>query len=211
METAPQVIGYTRVSTEEQEDGAGLDAQAFAIHAAAVQRGWTVEIVQEVVSGRKGLQQRPVLAGVLARLRKGDVLVVAKGDRLARSLMTLSRLLEDSDSRGWSLVALDLGVDTSTPAGRLAIQVIGAAAEYESRMIGARTREAMAVHKANGATFGCPRRTDTATRRRIRDTRAQGWTLQRIADALNRDEIPTPQGGATWRPSSVRAAALAAV
>ncbi len=211
METAPQVIGYTRVSTEEQEEGAGLDAQAFTIRTAATQRGWNVEIVQEVVSGRKGLQQRPVLAGVLARLRKGDVLVVAKGDRLARSLMTLSRLLEDSDARGWSLVALDLGVDTSTPAGRLAIQVIGAAAEYESRMIGARTREAMAVHKANGATFGCPRRTDTATRRRIRDTRAQGWTLQRIADALNRDEIPTPQGGATWRPSSVRAAALAGV
>lgn len=211
METAPQVIGYTRVSTEEQEDGAGLDAQAFAIQSAAVQRGWTVEIVQEVVSGRKGLQQRPVLAGVLARLRKGDVLVVAKGDRLARSLMTLSRLLEDSDSRGWSLVALDLGVDTSTPAGRLAIQVIGAAAEYESRMIGARTREAMAVHKANGATFGCPRRTDTATRQRVRDARSQGWTWQRIADALNRDDIPTPQSGATWRPSSVRAVALAAV
>ncbi len=98
-----------------------------------------------------------------------------------------------------------------TRLGRIPLQVIGAAAEYESRMIGARTREAMAVHKANGATFGCPRRTDTATRRRIRDTRAQGWTLQRIANALNRDNIPTPQGGATWRPSSVRAAALAAV
>jgi len=211
METAPQVIGYTRVSTEDQEDGAGLDAQAFAIRTAATQRGWDVEIVQEVVSGRKGLHQRPVLSGVLARLRKGDVLVVAKGDRLARSLMTLSRLLEDSDSRGWSLIALDLGVDTSTPAGRLAIQVIGAAAEYESRMIGARTREAMAVHKANGATFGCPRRVDGDTRQRIRAVRAQGWTLQRIANALNRDNIPTPQGGATWRPSSVRAAVLASV
>ncbi len=69
----------------------------------------------------------------------------------------------------------------------------------------------MAVHKANGATFGCPKRTDGDTRQCIRDVRAQGWTLQRIADALNRDDIPTPQGGATWRPSSVRAAALAAV
>ncbi len=211
MDTTPQVIGYTRVSTEEQEDGAGLDAQAFAIHAAAVQRGWDVEIVQEVVSGRKGLQQRPVLTGVLARLRKGDVLVVAKGDRLARSLMTLSRLLEDSDSRGWSLVALDLGVDTSTPAGRLAIQVIGAAAEYESRMIGARTREAMAVHKANGATFGNPVQLDGDTRRRIRDVRAQGVSWHRIAEALNRDGVPLPRGGAKWWASSVRAAALANV
>ncbi len=84
-----------------------------------------------------------MLATIICRY----VLVVAKGDRLARSLMTLSRLLEDSDARGWSLVALDLGVDTSTPAGRLAIQVIGAAAEYESRMIGARTR-------GNGRTQG---------------------------------------------------------
>ncbi len=69
----------------------------------------------------------------------------------------------------------------------------------------------MAVHKANGATFGCPRRLDGDTRQRIRGVRAQGWTLQRIADALNRDAIPTPQGGALWRPSSVRAAALTAV
>ncbi len=211
MDTTPKVIGYTRVSTEGQEDGVGLTAQADAIRLEATRRGWDVEIVQEVVSGGKALAQRPVLEAVLAALGAGDILVVAKGDRLARSLLVLAGLLEDSDKRGWSLVALDLGVDTSTPAGRLVIQMLGAAAEYERRLIGARTREALAVKRAQGVRLGKPSRVDADARRRIRDTRAQGWTWQRIADALNRDGATTGHGGATWRPSSVRAAALAAV
>ncbi len=144
-------------------------------------------------------------------LGAGDILVVAKGDRLARSVLVLAGLLEDSNRRGWSLVALDLGVDTSTPAGRLVIQTLGAAAEYERRMIGARTREALAAKRAQAVRLGKPSRVDAAARRRIRDVRAQGWTWQRIADALNRDGVTTGHGGATWRPSSVRAAALAAV
>lgn len=208
--TTPKVIGYTRVSTDAQEDGAGLEAQAEAIRAEAARRGWDVEVVQEIASGGKAVSARPVLSDVLGRLGRGDVLVVAKGDRLARSLLVLAGLLEDSDKRGWSLVALDLGVDTSTPAGRLVIQTLGAAAEYERRMIGARTREALAVKRSQGIRLGKPSRVDSTTRRRIRDVRAQGWTWQRIADALNRDGIATGHGGATWRPSSVRAAALAA-
>lgn len=210
MDTTPKVIGYTRVSTDGQEDGAGLEAQAEAIRAEAARRGWSVEIVQEIASGGKAVTQRPVLSEVLERLGAGDVLVVAKGDRLARSLLVLAGLLEDSDRRGWSLVALDLGVDTSTPAGRLVIHTLGAAAEYERRMIGTRTREALAVKKAQGVRLGKPSRVSSDTRRRIRDTRAQGWTWQRIADALNRDGVTTGHGGTEWRPSSVRAAALAA-
>ncbi len=82
---------------------------------------------------------------------------------------------------GWSLVALALGVDTSTPAGRVVIQTLGAAG-HERRMIGARTRDALAVKRAQGVRLGKPSRAAAAARRRIRDVHAQGWTWQRIAD-----------------------------
>ena len=174
--TAPNTVyGYCRVSTENQEDGTGLEAQTVTIEREAVRRDWeTVELHREVVSGGKGIHQRPVLAAILERIQRGDVLVVAKGDRLARSLLVLSQLLEASDREGWSLVLIDLGVDTSTPAGRLSAQVVGAAAEYERQMIRARTREGLAVKRSQGVRLGRPVEMPATIRAEVVSLRAQG-------------------------------------
>lgn len=206
-ETFPTIYGYCRVSTDAQEDGAGLESQAVAIRQAATVRGWDqLEIATEVVSGGKGLDRRPVLAGILERITRGDVLVVAKGDRLARSLIVLAQLLEDSDRGGWSLVLLDLGVDTSTPAGRLAAQVVGAAAEYERALIRARTREALAVKRSQGVRLGRPVQLCSSIRDRIAELRAEGSTLRVIAATLNAEGVATATGRGEWSTSRVQTA-----
>lgn len=199
------VYGYCRVSTEGQEDGAGLEAQAVAIRTEADRRGWsTLELHSEVVSGGKGLHQRPVLASIMERITRGDVLVVAKGDRLARSLVVLAQLLEASDRDGWSLVLLDLGVDTSTPAGRLSAQVVGAAAEYERQMIRARTRDGLAVKRSQGVRLGRPVLLPVEVRERVVELRSSGLSLQAIADQLTAEGVPTATGRPRWYAATVQ-------
>lgn len=201
----PTVFGYCRVSTDGQEDGAGLEAQAVAIRSAAAARGWEqLELTTEVVSGGKSLKHRPVLASIIDRITRGDVLVVAKGDRLARSLVVLAQLLEDSDRGGWSLVLLDLGVDTSTPAGRLSAQVVGAAAEYERAMIRARTREGLAVKRSQGVRLGRPVSIAADVRERVVSLRSSGMTLQGIAGQLTAEGVPTATGKAVWTTGTVQ-------
>jgi DNA invertase Pin-like site-specific DNA recombinase len=201
------VYGYCRVSTEGQEDGAGLEAQAVDIRREAERRDWsTLELHSEVVSGGKGVHQRPVLAAILERIGRGDVLVVAKGDRLARSLVVLAQLLEASDRDGWSLVLIDLGVDTSTPAGRLSAQVVGAAAEYERQMIRARTRDGLAVKRSQGVRLGRPVKAQPETLERIVHLRGDGLSLKLIAEAMTASGTPTPTGKPVWSTSNVQTA-----
>lgn len=117
-----RVIGYVRVSTEEQSvDGAGLDAQRTAIVAECERRGWElVELVEDAGYSAKDLR-RPGIQRTLARLNAGeaDALLVAKLDRLSRSLIDFAGLMARGQGEGWGLVAMDLGVDTSTPSGEL--------------------------------------------------------------------------------------------
>lgn len=117
-----RVVGYARVSTSEQlQSGAGLEAQHAAIRDEAARRGWLVaRVYQDVASGRS-VADREGLAEALEVVERGDAdaLVVPKLDRLSRSLMDFSVLMERSRKKGWALVALDLGVDTTTPAGAM--------------------------------------------------------------------------------------------
>ena len=201
------VYGYCRVSTEAQEDGAGLEAQALAIQAEASRRGWEqLQIQREVVSGGKRVDQRPVLAAILEQITAGDVLVVAKGDRLARSLVVLAQLLEASDRDGWSLVLLDLGVDTSTPAGRLSAQVVGAAAEYERQMIRARTRDGLAVKRAQGVRLGRPVQMPAEVRAEVVRLRMDGLSFRAIAQTMTEAGHRTASGKAAWTTSHVQTA-----
>ena len=114
-------VGYLRVSTEEQADsGLGLEAQRAVIEAEVARRGWElVEVLVDAGASGKSLSGRPALAEALALVRSGeaDVLVVAKLDRLSRSRLDFAGLMADAQARGWLLVALDLGMDLSTPAG----------------------------------------------------------------------------------------------
>ena len=148
MTAGTRAIGYVRVSTGEQgESGLGLKAQTAAIESACAQRGWElVEMREEVKSGARA-DNRPVLRDVLGALRRGEVdaVVVAKLDRLSRSVVDAGRLLDEARKRGFNIVALDLGLDLSTPTGELVANVLAAVAQSEQRMIGQRTSEALRV------------------------------------------------------------------
>jgi DNA invertase Pin-like site-specific DNA recombinase len=202
-----RVLGYVRVSTQEQgKSGAGLAAQRSAIRKACEERGWElVEVVEDKGFSAKSLE-RPGITGVLEQLDNGSAgaLVVAKLDRLSRSLLDFAGLMERARRQGWALVALDLGVDTSTPAGEMMANVLATFAQFERRMIGQRTKDALAQKRAAGVRLGRPRNLPDDVVRRILEQRAERLTLQAIADGLNADRVPTAQGGALWRPSSVR-------
>ena len=203
----PRVIGYLRVSTTDQEYG--IDAQREAIRAEAERRGWEVEWFEDAGKSGKSID-RPGIAAALAQLRSGNAesLVVSKLDRLSRSLPDFARLLEVSSKQGWSIVALDLNLDTSTPTGKLVASIMASVAQWEREVIGLRTKEALAAAKAKGVRIGRPDSQDPAVRRRIRRMRSAGHTYCAIAARLNADAVPLPGGGERWHPNSVRLVAL---
>lgn len=211
--TAPAgtAVAYLRVSTAEQvESGAGLDAQRATVEAEAARRGWTlVEVfVDEGISGKS--LDRPGLADALAAVETGTAaaLIVAKLDRLSRSVHDAAGLLDRAGRAGWSLVAADLGVDTSTPAGEAMANVMATFGQLERRMIGARTRDALAAKQAAGVRLGRPSALPETVVRRIVGEHAAGRGWSAIARGLNADGVPTAQGGARWYPASVRKVAL---
>ena len=153
------VIGYCRVSTGQQgESGLGLDAQASVIRAEAERREWgEIPLFVDVASG-KTTRRRPKLSAALAELAAGRarVLVVSKLDRLSRSLLDFAALMATAQREGWSIVALDIGVDTSTVNGELVANIIMALAQWERRIIGQRTKDALAEVKGRGTKLGRP-------------------------------------------------------
>jgi len=199
------VYGYLRVSTNEQADsGAGLAAQRAAISREAVTRGW--DLVEFVEDGgySGGTLDRPGISALLPMLRRGDVLVVSKLDRLSRSLVDAVGLLERSQKRGWTLVALDLGVDTSTPTGRLVASVMGAVGAWERDVIRERTRDAMRAKKQAGEIrYGhrstLPEDVQAAVERLVES----GLSRAEVARRMTTARIPTAQGAETWYASTV--------
>ena len=207
-----RVVGYVRVSTLEQAlSGAGLAAQEAAITEAASRNGWhLVGIVRDAGASGKDLD-RPGLHEVLALAAASDVdaLVVAKLDRLTRSLVGLSDLMDWAQQTGLALIALDLGLDTSTETGRLVARIMASVGEWERETISRRTRDAAAVRRERGDLMGLPGVRDTLpdVAAQARAARDAGATWQSIADNLNAAAVPTVRGGALWRVSSVQAAA----
>jgi DNA invertase Pin-like site-specific DNA recombinase len=134
----------------------------------------------------------------------GSMLVVAKVDRLARSLRGFAQVMETSQREGWAVATLDLaGVDTSTPAGSMVANVTASVAQYERQLISQRTKDALGAKKARGETLGRPKLLPTAVVDRIRFLRPNN-TLQAIADLLNAEGVPTAHGGVKWHPSTVK-------
>jgi|SRR5664279_1328871 len=203
-----KVIGYLRVSTEEQAvSGLGLGDQRAVIAAEASRRDWAdVEFLSDEGYSAKNLS-RPSIATALDMLRKGQasVLVVSKLDRLSRSLLDFATLMDRARREGWELVVLDLAIDTTVPSGQLMANVMAAFAEYERQLIGARTSAALQQLKAQGKRLGRPRTLPAEVTARIVASRAEEETLAAIADALNADGVPTARGGARWYPSTVKA------
>lgn len=203
------MVGYARVSTDEQAtSGLGLEAQHSLIEAECDRRGWQLlQIYEDAGASGKSLDGRPALAEALAAVKSGgaDALVVAKLDRLSRSLLDFASLMESSRREGWALVILDLGVDTTTPSGEMVANVMATFAQFERRLIGQRTKDALLVKKAQGTRLGRPLSVDAKTVRRIEHERARGRSLRQIADNLTDEGVPTGHGGARWHASTVKA------
>src|SRR5262245_33489935 len=110
----------------------------------------------------------------------------------------------------WALVALDVAVDTSTPAGEAMANMLATFAQFERRLIAQRTREALAVKKASGVRLGRPPVLPQAVVRRIQRQRARGDSLRKIAADLNASNVATAQGGVRWYAATVRQVLLRA-
>ena len=204
---SPKVLGYCRVSTQEQgRSGLGLAAQREAIREEAARRGWTdLEFISDDGHSAKDLK-RPGIQQALQRLATGDgqILVAAKLDRVSRSLLDFAELMTRSRKEDWSLLALDLGVDTTTAGGEMMANVMASFAQFERRLIGERTSAALQAAKARGQRLGRPRSLPRKVVNRIMRERARGDTLATIAEHLNTDRVATAQGGAMWYPATVR-------
>jgi DNA invertase Pin-like site-specific DNA recombinase len=201
------VVGYVRVSTDEQAiSGLGLAAQRAAIEAECTRRGWTLLAIHEDpgVSGKT--MDRPGLAAALADVEHGRAaaLVVSKVDRLSRSSFDFVGLLERAQRGRWNLVALDVNVDTTTPQGEMMASVMAIFAQLERRLIGQRTRDALAAKKAQGVRLGRPQLLPDEVVERIRSEHAAGAGWSAIARQLNADQVPTAHGGVRWYPATVR-------
>jgi DNA invertase Pin-like site-specific DNA recombinase len=161
-------------------------------------------VVEDVASG-KSMAHRPGLTGVLEALRaeEATVLMSAKLDRLSRSVQDFAELLERAQRERWGLVALDAPADTTSPQGEALAQMLVVFSQLERRLIGQRTKEALAGLRAQGVRLGRPQVLPRQVVKRIVLERASGRTLQAIADGLNGDGVPTAHGGSAWWPSTV--------
>ena len=204
MEAGTRAVAYGRVSTSEQgTSGLGLAAQEAAIRSYCERRGWVLAAVRsEVASGAKG-NPRPILDEALDELHEGDVLVVAKADRLARSLSAYVRLIERARSEGWAIVAADGSIDLTTPNGRAMSAMACVFGELEAELIGERTKVALAVAKARGTQLGRrPAPLPKGVAAKIARLRREGESLRAIADVLNHAGITAPNGD-RWYPATV--------
>jgi len=203
-----RVIGYVRVSSDEQAmSGAGLEAQRRAIVAECRRRGWQiVRVIEEAGYSAKDFK-RPGVQEAMRALAAGEAnaLVVAKLDRLSRSMLDFTAVMAKAQKQSWALVALDCAVDTTTPAGEAMAHVLATFAQFERRLIAERTKAALAVKKAQGVRLGRPASIPDKLAKRIVHMREKGMTLQAICATLNAEQVPTPRGGALWRPTSLRA------
>ena len=209
VKTTPEAVRaiiYTRVSTGQQaESGLGLTDQLDRATAAVAERGWTlVHVATDAGHSGKRLSGRPALTEALAMLDRGeaDALVTLKLDRLSRSVQDFASLLGQAQRKGWQVVALDVGVDTSTPAGKMVANVMAAISQWESEVIGERTAAAHRVRREAGMRIGQVPILSTAVHERIAHEVGEGRSLRAIALDLNTEGVATAKGG-IWYASTV--------
>jgi DNA invertase Pin-like site-specific DNA recombinase len=198
-------FGYARVSTEEQaQSGNGLEAQRSAIDAETTRRGWAVEHHADEGASGKYINANLQQALQLLASGQGDGLIVAKLDRLSRSIVHAANIIEAAQTQGWQLVVLDINLDLTTAAGRMMAGQFILFAQYERGLISERTKAGLAAKKARGERIGRPRLATPAVVRRIVMDRNAGLSFGRIARALETEAILSPAGRPTWQASTVR-------
>jgi DNA invertase Pin-like site-specific DNA recombinase len=202
-----RAVAYLRVSTDEQS--ASLEAQRHTCARLAKQHGYHIiaEFVDENVSGAIAIDKRPALKRALRFLadKRADRLVVAKLDRLARNVRVALEIDEDyATKQGWGILFGDMEIDTSTAVGKMQLSLFASVARFERDRISERTREALAVKRAQGVRLGRPSNLTPETITRIVAEHDAGLSLRAIAGVLMRDGIATSQGGRSWHASTVR-------
>jgi len=215
-----QAIGYVRVSTDKQAEACGsLEAQAEKIRAMSVVH--SAELLDVIVDGGESAKSmnRPGLRQVLALVeaRKVDAVIVAKLDRLTRSVKDLCELLDLFDRKKVALVSVAESLDTGSAAGRLVIKIMASVSEWEREAIGERTRDVLQHKRSCGERVGNihygfrlapdqkhvePDPNEQAVLATVRALRARHRSLREIAAALNDSGLRTRRGTA-WRHYSV--------
>lgn len=191
----PRVFAYCRVSTQDQT----TDNQVQEIRAA----GFDLEdrrIVREVVSGSQEAKQRPGFAKLLEKLDHDDVLIVTKLDRLGRNAMDVRATIEALGEMGVSVHCLALGgMDLTSAAGKMTMQVLAAVAEFERDLLIERTQAGLARAKADGKPIGRPEVLTEAQQEAVRDRLSKGASVAALARELGtsrqtimraRDKVP---------------------
>ncbi len=169
------IYGYARVST----DGQTLDAQREALAAAGAEK-----VLSETASGAKS--DRAQLARLMKAVTPGDMVVVTRLDRLARSTRDLLNILGTLAERGVAFRSLsDAWADTTTPHGRLMLTVLGGLAEFERELIRSRTSEGRKRAKERGQAFGPKRKLTTFQQREALDRVRAGESVREVARSYN--------------------------
>lgn len=173
-----RVFAYCRVSTVDQTTANQLreiTAAGFAIE--------THRAIEEVISGSVEAKQRTGWSRLIERLESGDVLVVTKLDRLGRNAMDVRSTVEDLAAKGIRVHCLALGgVDLTSPAGKMTMQVISAVAEFERDLLIERTQSGLARAKADGKKLGRP--VATETRANVQELKEQKFSQSQVAVKL---------------------------
>jgi site-specific DNA recombinase len=223
-------IGYTRVSTDQQDkEGVSMETQCAKIRASiTTHNNWELlEIIDDGGESAKSLE-RPGLQRILTMMDAGSIgaVIVAKLDRLTRSVKDLAMLLERFEQNKVVLVSVAESLDTASAAGRLVLNIMISVSQWEREAISERTKEALAFKKKQGervgsVPYGFRIKPDGRTKvnkhkktilvelepepneqtaieeiKRLRK-RGRGWTTRAIAEELNRKGF-TMRGGRTW-------------
>src|SRR5215469_4442832 len=209
-------IGYARVSTDKQADrGVSLEAQTEKIRAmTVVHSAELADIIVEAGESAKSLN-RPGMQRLLALVASGEVnaVIVAKLDRLTRSVKDLCTLLERLERQDVALISVAESLDTSSAAGRLVLNIMTAVSQWEREAIGERTRDALSHKRSHGERVGNirfgfrlsrdgkhvePDAAEQDVLHEIHRLRQGGHSMRRIAAALNGKRFHTRRGS-DWR------------
>lgn len=208
------MIGYVRVSkpssrdTEKDEAGdiirASLVAQRQQIEYACRFHGWLIDRWEEDVLSARNMD-RPGLQRALASCEAGesDGIVVAKLDRLSRSVLDFERLMVRAQDQDWRIAVADGNINLGSADGRYMARALLSASQHEREKVGERTAAVLSVKKASGVVLGRKPSIPPQIRSRIEAMRADGLRDSEIAAILNGEGVPTPRGGVEWRASSL--------
>jgi len=190
-------------------DGMSLDAQERDLIRAAEHAGFTeYELLREEGRSGKSIKGRPILRAALERLDKGEAaaIFVTRIDRLARSTQDFLTIVDSAHKNGWRIVMLDLNLDTASYQGRFVVTIMSALAEMERAIIAERQKD---VHrdrrekgKVWGVDLGLKTKVSAEIRSQILEYRSLGMSYSKIAEKLNKENIP-PTRGAKWYASTI--------